>query len=319
MLDIRPTSLLDAVQRCNEFDPSEYAPVFVENQQVGFASEDLVRKLRGFTTGVEIAPNPNMYYTKGDQTVLSSNAIFLAPEVSNLRERTGVMEALIDELIIDGTIPPEKVRNELQDIYPLDSGWTGEPLLKIERAAMTYFGIPSYAAHVNGYVADAKTGRPSALWLGRRALSKPTYPGLLDQIAAGGQPAGMSFDENVRKECLEEASLSADVLEGLRPAGMVSYRYSTRRGLSTKTIAVYDLQLPDDVFPSNGDGEVDEFILMPMDEVMRSLKDELPKWKPNSALVAVDFLVRHGFVGPDDADYIEITHLLRAASPPRSS
>ena len=33
------------------------------------------------------------------------------------------------------------------------------------------------------------------------------YPGLLDQMVAGGQPAGKSFVQNVKKESEEEASL----------------------------------------------------------------------------------------------------------------
>ena len=59
-------------------------------------------------------------------------------------------------------------------------------LLQMERGAMINFGIPSLGAHVNGFVADPETGRPTHMWIGRRAMAKPTYPGLLDQIAAGG-------------------------------------------------------------------------------------------------------------------------------------
>ena len=40
--------------------------------------------------------------------------------------------------------------------------------------------------------------------------------------------------DNVRKECEEEASLPPAVLERVRPAGLVSYRYTTKKGLSTK-------------------------------------------------------------------------------------
>ena len=94
-----------------------------------------------------------------------------------------------------------------------------------------------YGCHVNGYVADDR-GRPRAVWLAKRALSKPTYPGLLDQMAAGGLPASTTFLENARKEAQEEASLPSDVLDSLRPAGCVSYKYAARRGLSAKTLAV---------------------------------------------------------------------------------
>ena len=72
------------------------------------------------------------------------------------------------------------------------------------------------------------------VWVAKRSLTKATYAGLLDQMVAGGQPAGLSFVDNVRKECEEEASLPPAVLERVRPAGLVSYRYTTKKGLSTK-------------------------------------------------------------------------------------
>ena len=72
------------------------------------------------------------------------------------------------------------------------------------------------------------------VWVAKRSMSKATYAGLLDQMVAGGQPAGLSFADNVRKECEEEASLPPAVLERVRPAGLVSYRYTTKKGLSTK-------------------------------------------------------------------------------------
>ena len=40
--------------------------------------------------------------------------------------------------------------------------------------------------HINGYVGDATAGGQQ-LWVARRAANKPTWPGLLDHIVAGGQ------------------------------------------------------------------------------------------------------------------------------------
>ena len=47
-------------------------------------------------------------------------------------------------------------------------------------------------------------------------------------------------------------------------------------------------------------------------QVPQSIRDKLPLWKPNSALIVVDFAVRHGFVSPDEPGFVEIIHLLRA-------
>ena len=142
----------------------------------------------------------------------------------------------------DGVIPRSKLRHELQDVHPFSAGFVAAgggvaPVLRMERASMIYFGVPSYGVHVNGWVRDPRrpsSREPSAMWVATRSMSKATYPGLLDQMVAGGQPTALTFDENVRKECEEEASLPPEVIAAIEPAGSVSYRYATPKGLSTK-------------------------------------------------------------------------------------
>lgn len=38
------------------------------------------------------------------------------------------------------------------ELYPVVSAFTDEPVLLVERAAATHFGIKAYGVHVNGYV-----------------------------------------------------------------------------------------------------------------------------------------------------------------------
>ena len=100
-----------------------------------------------------------------------------------------------------------------------------------------------YGIHVNGWVRDPDAPddpTPHAMWVAKRSLSKATYAGLLDQMVAGGQPSRIDFADNVRKECEEEASLPPEVVAAVRPAGLVSYRYTTRKGLSTKVSGQWD-------------------------------------------------------------------------------
>ena len=179
---------------------------------------------------------------------------------------------------------------------------------------MIYFGVPSYGVHVNGWVRDPQDGSssvPWGIWVATRSMSKATYPGLLDQVVAGGQPAGLSFEDNVRKECEEEASFPPEVISTIVPSGSVSYRYATPKGLSTKVLMAYDLEMPNGLQPLCSDCEVEEFRLLQVGEVLRSLREDLPLWKPNSALVAIDFCVRHGLVGEEEPGYEEIVRLLR--------
>ena len=48
-----------------------------------------------------------------------------------------------------------------------------------------HFGARAYGVHVNGYVRTPDGG--IELWVARRSKTKPTWPGMLDHIVAGGQ------------------------------------------------------------------------------------------------------------------------------------
>ena len=77
---------------------------------------------------------------------------------------------------------------------------------------------------------------------------------------------------------------------------------------------MFDLELPEDLVPINGDGEVDAFMLMKAEDAVESLRSRLYEWKPNSALVMLDFAMRWGYIPPDDPDYITVSHDLRSYS-----
>src|SRR3546814_15669982 len=78
--------------------------------------------------------------------------------------------------------------------------------MRIERAACPVLGIRAWGVHMNGYVRRADGLH---LWVARRARDKPTYPGMLDNTVAGGQPIGLGLKENLIKECAEEAGIPA--------------------------------------------------------------------------------------------------------------
>jgi hypothetical protein len=72
---------------------------------------------------------------------------------------------------------------------------------------------------------------------------------------------------------------------------------------------IYDLELPEDVIPKPGDDEVEEFYLWSIDEVKQAMENG--EFKPNCALVVLDFLIRHGFLtNENDRDFIEIVSRL---------
>ncbi|XP_051865080.1 thiamin pyrophosphokinase 2 [Pristis pectinata] len=189
-------------------------------------------------------------------------------------------------------------RDENYEVMPR---FCDPPLMHVERSAASLFGIKTYGVHVNGYVRLEDGGL--AMWIGRRAHSKQTFPGMLDNLAAGGLSAGLGVKETAVKECAEEASIPECVAAMAVPAGSVSYTYEDERGIFPECQFVYDLELPADLVPRVGDGEMSGFYLWPLEQVREAIAGS--EFKPNCAMVALDFLIRHGVVHADSEPYYQ--------------
>ena len=107
------------------------------------------------------------------------------------------------------------------ELYPVLTSFHAPPALLLERAAAPHFGIKAYGIHMNGYV--TLPDGTKELWVARRSADKPTWPGRLDHIVAGGQPYGLSLADNVLKECGEEAGIPAELASRAVPVGVVTY------------------------------------------------------------------------------------------------
>lgn len=70
------------------------------------------------------------------------------------------------------------------------------------------------------------------------------------------QPHGLSCQENVIKECEEEASIPKDLAQTARPVGAVSYLTISEVGYKPDVLFCYDIELPQDFVPKPQDGEV---------------------------------------------------------------
>ena len=52
---------------------------------------------------------------------------------------------------------------------------------------------------------------------------------------------------------------------------------------------------------------------MPIEDVLRSLREELPRWRPNAALVAIDFMIKRGFIDRhNEPEYVAIAMGLKS-------
>jgi 8-oxo-dGTP pyrophosphatase MutT (NUDIX family) len=152
-------------------------------------------------------------------------------------------------------------RDELYPIY----GPGNELLYKVERSASPLFGTMSYGVHMTCYVTDPSVSYGMKVWVPRRAASKSTYGGMLDNTVAGGISVGEDPFESLVREADEEASLPEEIVRKITKAcGTVTYIHvrDERAGgeiglIQPECQFVYDLELPADVVPEPNDSEVE--------------------------------------------------------------
>ena len=197
------------------------------------------------------------------------------------------LQAIARALAVDGAF---HWRDEAFDV--LDGG--GRPMTTLDRGALPAFGIAATGVHMNGLV---RQGERLSIWVARRAANKALDPGKLDNIAAGGVPAGLGPDETMAKEAHEEASLPQALASRARRYAAMRYVMERPEGLRRDTLIPYDLELDEGFVPSPNDGEVAGFELWPAAQVLEALRDG-DVFKFNVPLVLLGLMLRECLIDP---------------------
>jgi 8-oxo-dGTP pyrophosphatase MutT (NUDIX family) len=280
-------SFLDHIRICNAHDLSQFEPWSIGSQRVGWIHRDFAPRL---------AARPDLFNRIAGGWRLSAR-------LGDAATRTAAVEAWLLELRGQGLFGDWR-----EERYPVTPDLKRPPLMDMERAAVPSFGVRAYGVHLTGFVRRVDGLH---IWVPRRAHDKPTYPGMLDNTVAGGQPTGLGLMENMIKECAEEAGIPEAIARRAKGVGCITYRYQSGIQLKPDVQYVFDLELPEDFTPAVVDGEVDSFELWPVSRVMERVRDTRD-FKYNCNLVLIDFFVRHGLIEPDDPDYLAIVAGLRA-------
>lgn len=280
-------AFLDHIAACNSHDLGKFRPFVIDEGRVGWVRHDMAARLA----------------EHGDVFMVSDDAVRLHPGLVDPRQRADAVDAVCRDLHQRYKTPA--LRGER---YAVSSRWGAPPLMTIDRGVVSLFGIRAYGVHVNGMV---QGGDALKLWIAKRAVDKAVAPGKLDNLIAGGQPAGLGLMENLVKEAAEEADIPEALARTARPVGAISYCHEDAWGLKPDVMFCFDLDVPPELEPRNNDGEIESFRLMPVDEVMALVRDT-SEFKFNVNLVITDFLIRHGRIAPDhEPDYVEIVRGLR--------
>jgi len=205
------------------------------------------------------------------------------------------------------------------ELYPIHGHNASEDTISMERAASPLFGINTYGVHMTVYV---NTHEGMWVWVPRRAKDKQTYGGMLDNSVAGGLSTGEHPLDCIVREAAEEATLSEQMVRAnAKACGTVSYWHISdpRAGgesglLQPESQHIYDMEVGPEMIPKPGDNEVEAFHLLTIDEVKTALAEG--QFKPNCALVLLDFFVRHGILtAENENDYVEIVSRLHRRLP----
>lgn len=275
-------SFLARIREINQHDRRDFADLIVDDRPIGAIRHD--------RTAILLAHGKTFIDT-------ADGALTFASALESPEARTAAVAAVAEDLADAGAIPPLR-----REIYPAKRRFGDDPLFHIDRAAVPFFGLRAWGVHLNGY-----TYRRGALhlWIGERAMDRPTFPGMLDNMVAGGQPAGLGLLDNLIKECAEEADVPADLARQARPVGAITYTSQAPEGLKPDVLFCYDLELPEAFVPRNTDGEIAAFHLWPVEQVAETVATTR-RFKYNCNLVIIDFLIRHGMIPPDHPDYVDL-------------
>jgi 8-oxo-dGTP pyrophosphatase MutT (NUDIX family) len=269
------------IEHCNLPVTEPFIPWLMDDHVVGWLRPGFAEKLRAW---------PQIFGVQDDK-------VFLNDELVDFDSRSRALRQVVDDLASQGACHPA-----MDEPYPVTPGGMDDALCVVDRVVASHFGVRSFGQHLNGYT--IKDGE-MMMWIGRRARDRLVFPGKLDQMVAGGLPFGIRLEENLVKECWEEASVPRELAEKSRPVGAVTYSRVSERGYRPDVLYCYDLELPADFVPQNSDGEVEEFMLLSIDEVTR-LVLETEEFKLNCNLIIIDFLIRHGFVTPHHPEYVDL-------------
>jgi 8-oxo-dGTP pyrophosphatase MutT (NUDIX family) len=263
------------IAACNNIaSPAGLIPFRMGGAQVGWVSPDLAQALTF---------RPRDFHFDGD-------GVGLAARLRSAGARSEALAAALPSLAAGGFL---RIRNEAFDLRATS---TGPVLGTLDRGALPAFGAMSQGVHVNGLVRRADGLH---VWVGIRAKDKAVAPGQLDNVVAGGIPAGLSPEECLVKEAAEEARLPPELAATARPAGRVSYVMSNAEGLRRDVLHCYDLDIPEGITPTPGDDEVERFELWPATRLLDAVRTT-DTIKFNVNLVLIDLFLRKGLVADPD-------------------
>jgi 8-oxo-dGTP pyrophosphatase MutT (NUDIX family) len=184
-----------------------------------------------------------------------------------LGDATPALQALADALREQGV---GRVRQHWRNEQLAVCDAQGQRIASVERGICRPLGMATSAVHLVGGTSDGR------FWVQQRSLDKANEPGLWDTLMGGMVSAQDSLASALARETWEEAGLRMDTLTDLRRGGEVLLRKPSSdaadAGYVVERVDWYRCTVPDGVQPLNQDGEVAQFALLEMPDLIERLQ-----------------------------------------------
>ncbi|KAK0506919.1 hypothetical protein JMJ35_010619 [Cladonia borealis] len=219
---------------------------------------------------------------------------------NDVQSRTNAMQTTLRSAYNNGTV--SYWANELFPIYSS----TGGHILDMDGCGVDPFGIVSYAVHMIAYVTTKGNEiETRKFWVPRRSKTKMSYPGMLDNTVGGSLRSGERPIDCIVREAAEEGGVPEEYTrEHVKACGTLSYQMDRtddgKEGRQHQVQYLYEMEVPEGFVPKPCDGEVEEFMLMGIEEVVGALRRG--EFKLNCGMTWMSYLVRHGIVDAENEE-----------------
>lgn len=274
LADAIVTAIADRLTRELAAPRRRYRPLSCRGVVAGWIDDERAAQLAAFT----------------DVFVVRDDRILLRPGLEDSKAATAALDRVSRALAKEGALTAWR-----DERYAVAAAFGAPPLFLLERAAARFFGIHTFAVHVNGLV---RVTNGIAMWIARRSPEKSIDPDKLDNLIGGGVAAGHAIADTLVKEAWEEAGIDDVAARAARAAGTVAICREQPDGLQRETIYVHDLWLPPELVPAGRDGEVVAHRLATLPDAAQLISNTSGPdvVTADASLVVLDCLLRQGAV-----------------------
>jgi hypothetical protein len=278
--------LLHHLKRHHQVDLSDFVPVFVAHNQIGWTKRSFAQTLNDKTKLWQIDHDRLSFTLLDADFATRSKAVhesFLALSAA------GILPPLPDYSAFGG-----------DDWLSVGKDDAGNHLFQVHRFYSPRLGIVRHCVFIHGYEGDK-------YWAAVRSQHVESGAGEYDMIAAGTVTIEQTIAEALLDEGHSECGLTEALIPFVKPVGKLNLLYHLADGfLMNEIFYIHDFDTTNRFKPSVvNEMEIERFDLLSIAEV-KDLLENTHRFKAQINAVMVDFLVRHGHITHTHPEYREI-------------